>query len=180
MQVRRMRATIERLADRGLEFDVVADLRRDLRAHRLIDVDAAEPLRGTHRDLEGRAYFEFATGLPEDARRLIDESAHGAKVTLAESPALPGPECLDCGNVAGPMRPTVCPNCGFREISPCPHCGAEVPRDAYRRIGGATFRCPTCRKTVDLRFNSEMFLPDGNYNQPLVLVEEATALHEVR
>jgi hypothetical protein len=30
-----------------------------------------------------------------------------------------------------------------------------------------------------LRFNSPMFLPDGSYNQPLVVVEEVIAVHEV-
>jgi hypothetical protein len=32
---------------------------------------------------------------------------------------------------------------------------------------------------VRLRFNNPMFLSDGSYNQPLVVVEEAAAVHGI-
>jgi hypothetical protein len=105
---------------------------------------------------------------------------YAEKIDLTEPSTAPGEECVNCGNVAGPIRPTVCPNCGFRDISPCPICRTEVPRQSYTRISGDLYRCPQCKNRVRLRFNSPMFLPDGDYNQPLVVVEEATAAHEIR
>jgi hypothetical protein len=50
----------------------------------------------------------------------------------------------------------------------------------YSRIAGDLFRCPHCKNRVRLRFNDPMILPSGDYNQPLVVVEEVTAAHEVR
>ena len=42
----------------------------------------------------------------------------------------------------------------------------------YARVSGDLFRCPHCHNQVRFRFNEPMFLGDGTYNQPLVLVEE--------
>jgi predicted RNA-binding Zn-ribbon protein involved in translation (DUF1610 family) len=69
------------------------------------------------------------------------------------------------------VLPAVCPNCGFHDISPCPNCGTEVPRQKYVRLGSNVFKCPACEQRVRLRFNEPMFLSDGTYNQPLVIVE---------
>jgi hypothetical protein len=175
----RMRATVKTSDDRSSALRTAADFRRDLWAHSPVEVDPDHPLYGTHRDREGRAYFEFATEFPEQARRILKDYHYSEKVELTEEPELPGEECANCGNVTGSMRPTVCPNCRFRDISPCPLCHHEVSRQSYIRISGDLFRCPSCKKRVRLRFNSPMFLPDGSYNQPLVMVEEATVAHEV-
>jgi hypothetical protein len=87
---------------------------------------------------------------------------------------------VNCGNIAGKVQPAQCPSCGFQDISPCPICHTSVPRADYSRVAGDLFVCPSCRNRVRLRFNSPMFLPDGSYRQPLVVVEEAAVGHEVR
>jgi DNA-directed RNA polymerase subunit RPC12/RpoP len=175
----RMRATVSATGDRVAELRTAADLRRDLWAHSPVEIDPDHPLHGTHRDESRRAYFEFATEFPDEVRRVVHQYHYTNKVEVTETPTLPGEECVNCGNVAGPVRPTVCPNCDFRDISPCPVCGQEISRQQYTRISGDLFRCPRCNSRVRLRFNSPMFLPDGTYNQPLVVIEEATTLHEV-
>ena len=142
----RMRVTVKAKNDRASELKTAADVRRDLWAHSPVEVDPDHPLLGTHRDQDGRAYFEFATERPEEVRRVIEKYQYTNNVDLTETTTLPGEECANCGNVAGPLQLTVCPN---------------------------------CKNRVRLRFNSPMFLPDGSYNQPLVVVEEATAVHEV-
>jgi DNA-directed RNA polymerase subunit RPC12/RpoP len=176
----RMRVTIKTTGNQVDALRTAADLRRELWLHCPVQVDPDHPLNGTHRDKAGQAYFEFATAAPGEVRRVIEQGPYAARVELAENPPLPGDECANCGNVAGPVQPIVCPNCGFRDISPCPICGEPIPRQSYTRIAGDLFRCAHCRNRVRLRFNNPMFLPDGSYNQPLVMVEEATAGHEVR
>ena len=176
----RMRVTIKTTGDRTSELRTAAEIRRDLWAHSPVQVDPDHPLHGTHRDESGRAYFEFTTDLAAEVRRVIDEYHYGAQVELTETPVLPGEECLNCGNVAGPVQPAVCPNCGFRDISACAVCGEEVARQSYARISSELFRCPHCKNQVRLRFNSPMFLADGSFNQPLVVVEEEAAAYEVR
>jgi hypothetical protein len=175
----RMRVTIKAQNNRGCELKTAADVRRELWAHSPVEVDRDHPLRGTHRDEDGRAYFEFATEFPREVRRVIDAYNYSDKVDLTETPSLPGQECVNCGNVAGPARPTVCPNCQFRDITPCPACSEEVSRQSYFCISGDLFRCPQCKNRVRLRYNDPMFLPDGSYNQPLVVVEEAAAVHGI-
>jgi hypothetical protein len=176
----RMRATVRPAADRVAELRTAADLRRDLWARSPVEVDPDHPLHGTHRDGAGRAYFEFATRFPEEVGRIVREYGYEGRVDLSENPPLPGDECSNCGNVAGPVQPTICPNCGFHDISDCPHCHRPTPRDAYERVSGNLFMCPHCYARVRLAYNSPMFLPDGHYNQPLVVVTEAALSHEVR
>ena len=147
--------------------------------HSPVEIDPDHPLRGTHRDEDGRLYFEFATGSPGEVRRVIEEFQFTDKVELTETSTLHGLECAYCGNVAGPVRPTVCPNCQFRDITPCPSCSEEVSRESYFRISGDLFRCPRCKNRVRLRYNDPMFLPDGSFNQPLVVVEGAAAVYGI-
>ena len=176
----RMRATVNPTGDRVGELRMATNLRTALRGLSSVERDSDEVVRGIHRDEEGRAYLEFVTTSLADARRVIDQSEFAGKVVLSESTTLPGEECVNCGNVAGPTLPTVCPNCHFRDVSPCPICRQEISRDSYTRISGDLFRCPNCCHQVRLRFNNPMFLPDGSYNPPLVVVEDVRAVHAVR
>jgi len=59
-----MRVTIKAQDDRASELRTAADVRRDLWAHSPVEIDPDHPLHGTHRDEEGRAYFELATEFP--------------------------------------------------------------------------------------------------------------------
>jgi DNA-directed RNA polymerase subunit RPC12/RpoP len=128
-------------------------------------------MHGTHRDEDGRAYFEFATQYLDEVHRVLERYGHADQVDVGESPQAMGEPCQNCGNIAGAVCPSVCPNCGFRDVSPCPTCGEEISRQSYLRYGDSLFRCPNCRSRVALRFNEPMFLTDGRYNQPLVVVE---------
>ncbi len=176
----RMRITVKPANDRVGEMQTASDLRRVLWAHAPVDVDPEHPLHGAHRDGSGRVYIEFATEFPEEVRRVIGQHHLTERVELTASPSIPGRECSNCGNVAGPVQPAVCPNCGFHDIAPCPSCREPIPRDSYIAVSGSIFVCPHCKNHVRLGYNSPMFLPDGHYNQPLVLVAEALTSHEVR
>lgn len=177
----RLRITINETGTRRGDLRLAADVRRDLWAHSPVEIDPDSPLHGTHRDERGRAYFEFATEFPDEVRRVLSEYGHANHVEIDESRGLVGDACQNCGNVAGSALPTVCPNCGFRDISPCAVCGQEIPRQGYiRRNGQSVFQCPNCRGRVRLRYNDPMFLSDGGYNQPLVVVDEAKIRHVVR
>src|SRR5208337_2266266 len=106
----RMRVTIKAQDDRASELRTATDVRRDLWAHSPVEIDLDHPLHGTHRDEDGRAYSEFATEFPREVHRVIEEYKYTGKVELTETPTLPGEACANCGNVAGPGRPTVCLN----------------------------------------------------------------------
>ena len=175
----RIRATVKPTGDRVGEFQTAANVRRDFWAHSPVEVDPNHPLYGTHRDENGRAYFEFATAHPDEVRRVMEQYKYTDQVVLAETSALAGDECANCGNIAGPVPPTVCPNCQFRDISPCPICRKEVSRQSYSRVSGDLFQCPNCRERVRLRFNNPIILPDGSFNQPLVVIEEELAVHGI-
>jgi len=176
----RMRVTVNPTGDRVGEMRMASDLRRDLYAHAPVGVDPDYPLRGVHRDEAGRVYLEFATDSPTRVQQVLEQYDYGDKVTLAESTSSLGDECVNCGNVSGPILLTVCPNCQFRDITPCPICGQEISRPNYVRISADLFRCPNCDNQVRLRFNSPMVLLDGSYNPPLVVVQEVRAAHAVR
>ncbi len=87
----------------------------------------------------------------------------------------PALNAANCGNVAGPILPTVCPNCRFRDIAACPYCNEEVARQSYLPINGNVFMCPKCQHRVRLAMHDPLFNSAGYYNEPLVLVEKAEA-----
>ncbi len=169
----RMRITVKKMGTPGDDLRVAAEVRRDLWAHSPVEVEPDNPLHGTHRDKEGRAYFEFSTRYPEEVHRVLQKYYYADKVEVTESREVLGEACQNCGNIAGPVLPTVCPNCSFRDISPCPSCGREIPRQKYVSLGEGHYRCPECGTLVRMRFSEPMFGPEGEYNQPLVVVEEA-------
>lgn len=168
----RLRITVRPTGNRTDDLRVAANVRRDLWAHSPVEIDPDNPLHGTHRDQDGRAYFEFLTRHPDEVERILRQYHYADRVEVREAHEPIGQSCQNCGNVVGPVLPTVCPNCQFRDISPCPVCHQEVPRQNYTRIAGDLFRCPHCHNQVRFRFNDPMFLSDGVYNQPLVVVEE--------
>jgi predicted RNA-binding Zn-ribbon protein involved in translation (DUF1610 family) len=147
------------------------EIRQVLRAHARIETDRENPLRGTHRDVNAKAYIEFSTPDPDEIRRVLAEHGYAAEVELGETNDAIGLACQNCGNIAGPVLPPVCPSCEFRDIAPCPACGKDVPRQSYKRISGNLFSCPNCENLVRLRFNEPIALPDGNFNAPLVVTE---------
>ncbi len=167
----RIRITIAETGNRGEDLRVAARLRTDLWENSRVEAVANSPLRGTHFDENGRAYFEYATDFPGEVRDVLRAHEYGNLAVLNENPPPLGQACENCGNIAGPHLPLDCPNCRFRDITPCPICDQAVSRLDYIRLGGDLFRCPHCGNRVRLRYNEPMFDPTGLLRSPLVLVE---------
>jgi len=181
----RMRVTVASSDDRKADLRIASAAKRQLSERAPIWEDPDHPLQGIHRDSNKRFYFEFATEDPKAVRQVVGEFPFAARLSVSEDPPLPGEGCQNCGNIAGPILPSVCPNCDFRDISPCPNANCsrhEVPRREYVRVVANVFRCPACGTHVRLRFNEPMFRADGTFNPPLVLVDtvEAATTHGVR
>jgi hypothetical protein len=148
-------------------------VRQDLWAHSPVEIGLNNPAHGTHRDEQGNAYFEFVTDYLDEVRRVLNDYGHTARAFLSILEGRTGPECVNCGNISGPILPTVCPSCRFRDIEACPSCTTEVSRQSYVRIGGDLFRCPKCNRHVRLHFQMNMFDSRGRYTAPLIQVEIA-------
>jgi hypothetical protein len=173
----RTRITITGVDDRREQLRVASRLREELIDTLDVHLDSRYPLNGIHRDEGKRPYFEFAVddvGLVEGFVRDRGPD-HRAEISVPVEPL--GEPCASCGNIAGPTLPTVCPNCGFRDIDRCPICDEEVPRWDYRKVSGSLFVCPHPIHgrfhRVRLAFNEPMIDDDGSYRQPLVIVSPA-------
>lgn len=147
-------------------------VRRDLWAHSPVEIDPDSPVHGTHRDENRNAWFEFATDHLAEVRRVLRDYGYEERVSLTATEDMNGPECVNCGNIS-PESVTVCTNCGFRDIDPCPICEREIARLAYLTVEGDLFQCPSCRHRVRFRFQDPMFDGEGHYLQPLVEVRAA-------
>lgn len=170
--MRKVRITIKHNPhDAADDLRLASRMRRDLWARSPVEIDPDSPSHGTHRDAEKNAYFEFATNYPEEVERVIREFGYEERASMTTVREGTGPECAQCGNVAGPVLPTVCPNCGFRDISACPYCNQEISRQCYLKENGDVFKCPACDQRVRLRMNDPLFNTRGYYNEPLVVVE---------
>lgn len=170
----RIRLTVRHNPDDPSEdLQYAARLRADLWAHSPVEIDPDSRIHGTHRDTDRNAYFEFTTEMVDVVRRVIEERGHDSRVTLEAVQDEAGEACQNCGNVAGPVLPTVCPSCGHRDIDPCPSCREEVPRQEYEVIAGDLFRCPRCRHRVRFHLNPDLWRSDGTLNEPVVVTQDA-------
>jgi hypothetical protein len=170
----RIRVTIQHNPDDPADdLRYAARVRRDLWAHSPVEIDPDSRVHGTHRDAQRNAYFEFATDMLAEVDRILQEYGHTHRVSITVADEADGEACQNCGNIAGPTLPTICPTCGHRDIDPCPSCGAEVPRQEYVQLSGDLFRCPRCNRRVRLRINPEMWKTDGTLNEPVVVTENA-------
>jgi hypothetical protein len=173
----RFRVTIVNPAESTDQLRDATRLREDLIDRAQVWVDPKFPLQGIHRNAEKRPYFEFAATNRQVISTVLDRARDGEQAWLTEVDEPLGEPCQDCGNIAGPILPPECPNCGFLDISPCPVCGERSSRQHYEKIGGNLYYCPTrqdgLRHRVRLIFNEPMLRSDGRFNQPLVLVKEA-------
>jgi hypothetical protein len=171
--MQRIRITSVCNGDPSEELRRLATVRRDLYAHSAVEIDPDNPAYQTRRDDQSRAYFEFSTEFIFEVERVLRDYGHQDKVTVEMVAGPVGDPCLRCGYIAGDQTPSVCPNCGLREISPCPKCGKEVSRQAYVPVAGDLFRCPHCGTRVRLHYNEPQFLSDGSYHEPVIVVEQA-------
>lgn len=174
----RYRIRIVNVPDRTEQLRRAIRLRGDLIEHAQVWLDTDHPLQGVHRDFEGRPYFEFAADHREAINQVLSRDGYSAftELTVTEEPL--GEPCQSCGNIAGPISPPQCPNCGFVDIGKCPICGEWNSRQRYEHISGNLYYCPTrspdgARHRVRLVYNEPMFNLDGTFKQPLVLVKEA-------
>lgn len=126
---------------------------------------------GAHRDGEGRLFFRFRGNL-EEVRAAVDAESQAFVEEVRDADA---DECVNCGNRPGDPFPTVCPNCAFRDITPCPNCTREVPRREYLDVAGNLFRCPHCNAHVRMEFNASLFDSSGRINEPAVVLHLETA-----
>lgn len=167
-------------ADPSDDLLCAANIRRDLYAHSPVEIDPGSPAHGTHRDLGGNAYFEFATDRLPEVRRVLEQFGYADRASVEVLQEGAGTECVNCGHIA-PDLVTVCPKCQFRDIDRCPYCENEVARLAYISLGGDVFRCPICHHRVRFQFNDSLLDANGRYNAPLVRVSpaEAPVAHDV-
>lgn len=161
--------------DPAEDLRFAARVRHHLWAHSPVEIDPDSRVHGTHRNGQSKAYFEFATDRLPEVERALREFGHADRVSLAVVDEAIGEPCQNCGNVAGPILPTVCPTCGHRDIDPCPNCGVEVARQEYVKIAGDLFRCPRCDQRVRLQINPDVWRSDGTLNEPVVVTETAQA-----
>src|SRR5438552_640606 len=99
----KVRITVRRNPDEPADdLRVAAKVRRDLWAHSPVEVDPDSPVHGTHRDSTQDAYFEFATNYLPEVERVLREFGYTQRVTLKVVKEGVGPECTNCGNIAGP------------------------------------------------------------------------------
>jgi len=135
----------------------------------------AKELRGEYVRQDKRIYVDAPKGpnLPdldmlssiagEKVRVAIEDIEVAADISSDD-------ECLNCGNVPD-VPSAVCPNCGFREIGPCPHCGKDIARNEYLAAGGdSLFQCPSCQTRVRLAYNEPRWRDDRRYNEPAIVV----------
>ena len=171
--MQRVRVTVKHNpVDPADDLRWAARVRRDLWAHSPVEIDPDSPRHGTHRDEQKNAFFEFATDRLQEVQRVLQEYGYTERAQATVVQDEQGTECVNCGNIT-PELVTVCPNCRFRDIAPCPHCNHEIPRLEYTPISGDLFKCPMCHKRVRLQFQDPLFDGDGYYKQPLILVVPA-------
>lgn len=172
----RIRVTIRPNPDDPADdLRLAARVRHDLWAHLPILFYPDERTNGTRRDEARNAYFEFTTDAPADVESVLREQRYDDRVTVQVVEENVGEACQNCGNIPGPVLPTVCPTCGHRDISPCPHCSEEVPRQEYCPVAGELFVCPRCKGRVRMLVNPDLVRPNGSLNEPVVMVEKAEA-----
>jgi hypothetical protein len=177
--VKKVRITVKHNPDDpGANLRIAKQIRRDLWANSEAVVNPQEKANQTHRDPEQNAYFEFATDYPDELQGILSKYAKLGNVSMSIDSEETGPACMNCDFVAGPILPTVCPSCGFREITPCPMCDQEIPKQSYLSIVGDLFQCPHCGNSVRFRFKDLMIDEKGYYSLPPVIIDPAEAIHQ--
>lgn len=171
----RIRIVVKSQPDRKEDLRIAGRARSAIYDALPVHPDPDYPLQSVHRNVHGRAFLEVSGASRKEVEDVLAKSGLSESVVVSETDEPLGEECANCGNIAGPVLPTVCPNCGFRDISPYPYDDLgdkEVPRKSYVKDQGDVFRCLETNRRVRLRFNEPLVKEDGTYNQPLVVVEK--------
>ncbi len=81
--MQRVRITVRHNeADPADDLRCAGRLRRDLWAHSPVEVNPGSPRHETHRDDDHNAYFEFATDMLPEVRRVIAEFGYADRVVI--------------------------------------------------------------------------------------------------
>ena len=176
----RIRITAKPTGNRTDDLRIATDVRQCIWQHPSVEVASDNPSRGIHRDEKERAYFEFAARNHEEVLHVLQTHGHADRVEVTDTNEVLGEACENCGNIAGPVLPAVCPNCHFQEISSCPVCDRLIPRIKYIKVKGRLFKCPACRSRVRMRDNDPQFLADGHFNQPVIVLEVVEPVEQRR
>jgi DNA-directed RNA polymerase subunit RPC12/RpoP len=172
--MKRLRITVERnVQDPADDLRYAARIRRDLWAHSPAELDPNDESCRTRRDKDRNAYFEFSTEYFDQVREALERLGHTRRASVAVIDESAGHSCVYCGFTMAPVLPTVCPDCGRRDIAACPHCGREVPRLKYTPQVGDLFRCPECTGLVRFRLHDPTFDAPEAIDRPLIDVESA-------
>ncbi len=156
--------------DPAEDLQYAARMRADLWAHSPVEIDPDNCVHGTHRDSDKNAYFELVTDMVPEVERVIEKQNISDRAIISIIEENLGEPCQNCGNIVGPVLPTICPTCNHRDIEPCPACCKEVPRQNYDKISGNLFRC---HERVRLNLNPDLWKADRTLNEPIVIVEKA-------
>jgi hypothetical protein len=97
---------------------------------------------------------------------VLPDYGHEQHVIMEEIAGPAGEPCLNCGHIAGPVTPSVCPNCRFREIAPCPQCHQEVARQEYISVAGDLYRCPRCITLAPKKLIRTRRASEGSASEP--------------
>jgi hypothetical protein len=176
----RIRITVKPTGSRADDLRIATEVRQCLWQHAPMEVVPGQPFQGIHRDEKERPHFIFATTNREEMLQVLDKYGYADRVELTDANEILGEACENCGNIAGPILPAVCPNCHFQEISACPVCDRLIPPKSYIKVRGRLFKCPECRSRVRMRYNDPQFLPDGHFNQPVIVLEVAEPVEQRR
>ena len=160
MPMPRIRTTIVNTNDRKEQRRRAFRVRQDLIDNLPVYLDPDSPLEGVHSDDQRRAYFEVAADQIDAIRAVLHDRGHDGytEVSIPERPN--GEPCVNCGNIAGPKLPAVCPNCGFRDIAPCPICRRRSrPRRLPQGRGIALSNVPTRRARAPIGSGLRSMIP---------------------
>jgi hypothetical protein len=172
VMVRHIRLTIRHNPQDPVDdLTQVGRLQRDLQVYASTDIDKENPFCETHRNANRDDYFEFATEFTHKVEKMLRERVYEDRVTMEDLGEV-GLICPRCGFFAGYV--TVCPNCHFREVDPCPHCGHPIATDYYKPLGGGLYLCPKCGSRVHMQFNPDLErTPYGSLPEPVVIIQDA-------
>ncbi len=167
--MRQIRITVRNIPRRAGET-CISTVRRDFLSYWPLEIDLDDPFH-VRQDDGDQFYFEFTTEKLEQAViQFLRERGHEPYVQV-DAQEHAAPDCIQCGFPRGVT--TKCPNCGFRDITPCPACAREVPRDHYLSVAEDFFLCPHCHQQVWLGFALPANDGDASVNEPMIVVHSA-------
>ena len=167
MQTVRITLAMRDETDPSRDLRTISAIRQDLWSRSPLEVSPGSKEHSTRRNQEGYAFFEFATNHPDLVTNVLEQCGYLSKVLIDFDNNPQIVTCEHCGKPVGGRTPNVCPYCGYRDISPCPHCLQEIDREAYLDVAGDILKCPVCNRFVRISFAKSL------NEEPAVIVTKA-------